>query len=110
MLYVHEAYAYLMRRLLLVFTILTCFVAAPSAQAQQRDPFDPVIDADQGGGIPNGPAEEAPEVLPAPDPNEPLPDTGDSSSSAYLGIAYLLIAMGAMVLMLGKVGSPSPKR
>ncbi len=110
MLYAREAYAYRMRRLILVFSILATFVLAPAAAAQQRDPFDPVIDPNPGAGVPQGSPEEAPVFLPVPDPDEPLPETGDAGTSSYLGSAYLLITIGAMVVMLGKINSAPTRR
>ena len=113
-----KAYIYRMRRpplaasifltvLMLVFASISL---ASSAAAQQRDPFDPVIDLNPGTGIPDGSPEEAPVVLPVPDPDEPLPATGDSTSSDHLGVAYLLIACGAMLVVLAKINSTSSQR
>ena len=90
--------------------VLVLLAAAPAALAQSdtgvRDPFVPLIApspvATEGTGatVPTVP------VDPAPDPNEPLPGTG-SSTSSWIGLGYVLMALGAGAVVLSRVFGPA---
>ncbi|MDQ3953850.1 MAG: hypothetical protein M3279_12955 [Actinomycetota bacterium] len=93
----------------IVFVLLA---AAPAALAQSdtgvRDPFVPLIAPSPvatEGTDPAVPTDPTVPVDPVPDPNEPLPGTG-SSASPWVGLGYVLIALGAGAVVLSKVLGP----
>lgn len=101
-----------MRKMLALCFAAAIFVllfAAP-AMAQTRDPFQPVIDT-SGGGATSG---EAPttagegEVVVPQDPGG-LANTG-VDTDPWLVIAYVLISVGAAVVVLSKTLAPTPIR
>ncbi len=101
-----------MRKLLgLCAVVFVLLAAAPSALAQSdagvRDPFVPLIAPSPvatAGTDPTVPTDPVP-VNPAPDPDEPLPGTG-SSTTSWVGMGYALIALGAGAVVLARVFGP----
>jgi LPXTG-motif cell wall-anchored protein len=100
-----------MRRWLAIASLVAVvglIVAAP-ALAQQRDPFDPVIEPQETvvatgeGGTPE------PGTTPAEDTagTEQLPNTG-GDPNAWLVAAFVLIALGAGVVVVAKSFGPAP--
>jgi hypothetical protein len=93
-----------MRRALAVVVlalILVALIAAP-AMAQARDPFVPLVQP--GGGVDPATGEPVtdPQVAPPVQPSEPMPNTGADTSS-WFGLAYALIAVGAGMVVLGRL-------
>ncbi|HEX2195358.1 MAG TPA: hypothetical protein VHJ76_00410 [Actinomycetota bacterium] len=103
-----------MRKVLCLCAVVLAFaVAAPSALAQSdtgvRDQFVPLIAPSPvatGGTVPTTPVDPAVPVDPVPDPNEPLPGTG-SSTSPWVGLGYVLVALGAGAVVLSRVYGPT---
>ena len=72
-----------------------------------RDPFVPLIQPSpiatgDGTGVPFDPAVP---VDPVPDPTDPLPNTG-SSTISWIGLGYVLIALGSGAVALSKILRP----
>lgn len=85
-------------------------VAAPAALAQEaRDPFAPLIapPGTTGATDPGALVDPTVPVDPAPDPVDPLPDTG-SSTSSWFAVGYFLVALGGGAVVLSKVLGPPP--
>jgi LPXTG-motif cell wall-anchored protein len=81
--------------------------AALAQDAPARDPFVPLIQPSpaatgDGTAVPTDPTVP---VDPAPDPDEPLPNTG-SSTISWIGLGYVLIALGGGAVVLSKVLRP----
>jgi LPXTG-motif cell wall-anchored protein len=82
--------------------VLVVLVAAP-AMAQQRDPFQPLIDPNAPVVAPGDPAPGTdPDTAPPFQPNEQVPNTGADTSS-WFGLAYALIAIGAGLVVLARL-------
>lgn len=101
-----------MRKFLGVAAIVTVLlVPAGVALAQDpaaRDPFVPLIQPSpaatgDGTGVPVDPTVP---VDPVPDPTDPLPSTGSSSTMSWIGLGYALIALGSGAVVLSKVLRP----
>lgn len=89
--------------------VFALFVPAGAALAQDstaRDPFVPLIQPQPvpttDTGVPTDPTVP---VDPAPDPTDPLPSTG-SSTTTWLGLGYVLIALGTGSVVLSRVYAP----
>lgn len=90
--------------------VLVLLVPAGAALAQDpatRDPFVPLIQPNpvattDPSGVPIDPTVP---VDPAPDPTDPLPTTG-SSTTTWVGLGYVLIALGTGAVVLSKVYGP----
>ena len=84
----------------LALVLLTLF-AAP-AMAQARDPFVPLVQP--GGAVDpeSGEPVTDPQVAPPVQPSEPMPNTGVDASS-WFGLAYALLAVGAGMVVLGRM-------
>lgn len=104
-----------MRKFLgLVAALLTvCALAAPALAQDDpvRDPFAPLITPTTApvSPVPGQPVPAAPTAPVAPAPTDPLPSTG-SSTSTWVGIAYLLVAFGGGAVVLSKVFGPVTAR
>jgi hypothetical protein len=90
--------------------VLVLFAAAPVAHAQEagvRDPFAPLIDPDPVATTTDPTVPTDPSVIldPAPDPTEPLPETG-SSTVTWFGLGYVLIALGGGAVAVSKLFGP----
>jgi LPXTG-motif cell wall-anchored protein len=71
--------------------------------AQARDPFEPLIDPNAPVGVPGDPVPGTdPDSAPPFQPSEPMPNTGADTSS-WFGLAYALIAIGAGMVVLGRL-------
>lgn len=83
-------------------------VAASGAAAQQRDPFEPLVEPGAGEAPPDETGTQ-----PAPQPAEPgadrLADTG-SEAEPWLAIAYALAAIGVGAVVLSRTLSPPLSR
>ena len=81
--------------------VLLVLIAAP-AMAQARDPFVPLVQP--GGAVDpeTGEPVAGPQVAPPVQPSEPMPNTGTDTSS-WFGLAYALIAVGAGMVVLGRM-------
>ena len=93
----------------LVLASIVALVSAAPAFAQARDPFDPLVTQSSSAGSSGGGGSEtdfqAPQGDVAPTGQEALPATG-ASTSVWLGIAYVLVALGVGALALSKVYAP----
>ncbi len=93
--------------------VLVLSAAAPAALAHEavRDPFLPLIaPPGQEDGTAAQPGDTTDPTVPVePAPTEPLPTTG-SSTTPWVGIAYLLVAFGTGAVVLSKVLGPPPVR
>ena len=92
--------------------LILAITAAPAAFAQDtttaRDPFLPLISETPAGSTdPGAPTDPTVPVDPDPDPVDPLPDTG-SSTTSWFGVAYFLVAFGGGAVVLSKVLGPTP--
>lgn len=91
----------------IVCALLVPAGAALAQDAGARDPFVPLIQPNpvatgDGTLVPTDPTVP---VDPAPDPTDPLPTTG-SSSTTWVGLGYVLIALGSGAVVLSKVLRP----
>lgn len=84
--------------------------AAPAAAQSVRDPFDPLLSTFTTGTSTEDPTttnpvdpviDEAPLVNPAPSTDN-LPSTGRDPKN-WLGIAYVLLAIGTALLVIGRL-------
>lgn len=97
--------------LCLALASIVALVSAAPAFAQARDPFDPLVTQGSSGGSSGGgggtsePDDAAPQGNVAPAPQEALPATG-ADTSVWLGLAYVLVALGVGALALSKVYAP----
>jgi|ERR687895_624087 hypothetical protein len=93
----------------LVLASIVALVSAAPAFAQARDPFDPLVTQSSSAGSSGGGGSETDFQVPqgdvAPAGQEALPATG-ASTSVWLGIAYVLVALGVGALALSKVYAP----
>jgi hypothetical protein len=93
----------------LVLASIVALVSAAPAFAQARDPFDPLVTQSSSSSSGSGGASEtdyqAPQGDVAPAGQEALPATG-ANTSVWLGIAYVLVALGVGALVLSKVYAP----
>lgn len=99
------AYDRMMRRIAAGLAVAAAlWVAAAPASAHQvaRDPFDPLVVPNTGGGGVVTGAEPVVPIPVAPAPDEPLPQTG-TSPEPWLAGAYFLVATGAGLVALGRV-------
>jgi LPXTG-motif cell wall-anchored protein len=103
--------AMLLALLLVAIGILTVLTAAP-ANAQQRDPFDPLVSSgsvdDTGTTTGSTQTQADPEPTTSTQPavqESSLPNTG-SDMSEWLVVAYVLVATGAGLLLLTKTLGP----
>jgi LPXTG-motif cell wall-anchored protein len=102
-----------MRRLAVVLVCLAVLMlAAPHALAQ-KDPFDPLISEGStttGTTDTSAPTDTTIGTTTSIDPeapaDEPMPDTGGDPSN-WIGLAVLAIALGAGLLMLGRILDPA---
>lgn len=84
---------------------------APSAPAlaqdtSVRDPFAPLVSPTEASGGTTDPGVPDPaDPVVVPDPTEPLPGTG-SETTSWVGLGYVLIALGAGAVTLSKVYGP----
>lgn len=90
----------------IVFVLLAPAGAAAAQQPQARDPFAPLIrpepvPTDGGTGVPTDPTVPVDPV----DPTDPLPTTG-SSTTTWVGLGYVLVALGTGAVVLSKVFRP----
>lgn len=87
--------------------LLALLVAGP-ALAQQRDPFEPLVEESQSTApaSPEAAADEPAEPVleRAPTGSESLPTTG-GDVSPLLGAAYVLIVIGGASLALAKIAA-----
>lgn len=91
----------------IVFVLLASAGVASAQEAQTRDPFVPLIQPNpvattDPSGVPIDPTVP---VDPVPDPADPLPSTG-SPATTWLGLGYVLIALGTGAVVLSKVYGP----
>jgi hypothetical protein len=95
--------------LLVLVGVLTVLGPAAAAQPEVvRDPFVPLISpttAPAAPGVPGGPVATLPPAAPAP--TDPLPSTG-SSPTPWVGLGYLLVALGAGAVALSRLFGPTP--
>ncbi|HVF54358.1 MAG TPA: hypothetical protein VNC78_12255 [Actinomycetota bacterium] len=99
-------------RTIVVFGLLLALAGPASAQQPiGRDPFDPVVSADQGGdgAIGEVTGEIDPVVPGTVTETEPLPTTGAEPRS-WLALAYILVALGAGTLLVTRVMTLPPQR
>jgi hypothetical protein len=94
----------------LALASIVALVSAAPAFAQARDPFDPLVTQSSSGGTSGGVGgSESVDVAPqgdvAPAGQEALPATG-ADTSVWLGIAYVLVALGVGAIALSKVYAP----
>jgi hypothetical protein len=89
-------------------SILVVLAAASSVAAQQRDPFEPLVEPGTGGE--GAPADETGTQPVAPQPAEPgadrLADTG-AETEPWLAVAYALAAVGAGAVVLSRTLRPT---
>ena len=93
----------------LVLASIVALVSAAPAFAQARDPFDPLVTQSSSGGTSGGGGGGSVDVAPqgdvAPAGQEALPATG-ADTSVWIGIAYVLVALGVGAIALSKVYAP----
>ncbi|HEX2295293.1 MAG TPA: hypothetical protein VHN37_08295 [Actinomycetota bacterium] len=100
-----------MKKLVLLVTIAGALSVPAVAFAQDvRDPFVPLIQPSpvvtgDGTTVPTDPTVVV-DPDPAPDPTDPLPGTG-SETASWIGLGYVLVALGSGALLLSKVLRPS---
>lgn len=105
------------QRLVLAAVMIVALLAPAAALAQQRDPFDPLVKEGSGSTISastdttdgEDSATRNNDAAQQPVADESLPTTGGDATS-WLALAYMLIAVGAGVLLLGRVLAPRPAR
>jgi hypothetical protein len=95
----------------LALASIVALVSAAPAFAQARDPFDPLVTQSSSGGTSGGggggseTVDVAPQGNVAPAGQEALPATG-ADTSVWLGVAYVLVALGVGAIALSKVYAP----
>jgi hypothetical protein len=93
----------------LALASIVALVSAAPAFAQARDPFDPLVTQSSSGGTSGGGGGGSVDVAPqgdvAPAGQEALPATG-ADTSVWIGIAYVLVALGVGAIALSKVYAP----
>ena len=93
----------------LALASIVSLVSAAPAFAQARDPFDPLVTQSSSGGTSGGGGGGSVDVAPqgdvAPAGQEALPATG-ADTSVWIGIAYVLVALGVGAIALSKVYAP----
>lgn len=95
----------------LALASIVALLSAAPAFAQARDPFDPLVTQSSSGGSSGGVGggsesdDSALQGNVAPAAEEALPATG-ADTSVWLGIAYVLVALGVGALALSKVYAP----
>ncbi len=93
----------------LVLASIAALLSAAPAFAQARDPFDPLVTQSSGSSAGGGGGSETGDTTPqgdvAPAAEDALPATG-ADTSVWLGLAYVLVALGAGALVLSKVYAP----
>jgi hypothetical protein len=92
----------------LALASIVALVSAAPTFAQARDPFDPLVTQSSSGGTSgggSGSVDVAPQGDVAPAGQEALPATG-ADTSVWLGIAYVLVALGVGTIALSKVYAP----
>lgn len=101
-----------MRKFLGIAAIAMALLAPAGAALAQdpatRDPFLPLVQPSpvQTGDGTTVPTDPTVPVDPAPDPTDPLPSTG-SSTVTWVGLGYVLIALGGGAVALSKVLRPA---
>jgi hypothetical protein len=98
------------RKILVLAAFVLVMAPSGAASAQDspvRDPFVPLVQPSpvatgDGTTVPTDPTVP---VDPAPDPDEPLPNTG-SPAITWVGLGYVLIAFGGGAVVLSKVLRP----
>lgn len=100
-----------MRKLLALAALVGALtLVSPAAAAHPegvRDPFAPLVSpttAPAAPGVPGDPVAPPPPVAPAP--TDPLPTTG-SSPTPWVGLGYLLVALGAGAVALSRLFGPA---
>jgi hypothetical protein len=100
-----------MKRLLLFVCVVGILNALAAPALAQRDPFDPLVTENTGDTT------TAPESSGDTNDAETDPVVEDSSlaatgsnSTAWFAIAYVLIAVGAGLVIMGRIGSPAMDR
>jgi hypothetical protein len=100
------------RKFLGALTIAIALLAPAGAALAQdtpaRDPFLPLVQPSpvatgDGTTVPTDPTVP---VDPAPDPTDPLPTTGSSSTLSWAGLGYILVALGTGAVVLSKLAGP----
>ena len=101
------------RGLILVTCVATIFaMASPSAWAQVKDPFDPLLvegtttDPADGTDPTTTTTTTTTTADPEPPAGVPMPSTG-MDPMPWLGLAALAFALGAGLLLVGRVLDPS---
>ncbi|MGH2746673.1 MAG: hypothetical protein ACRDKB_01945 [Actinomycetota bacterium] len=92
-----------------VITILVVLAAASGAVAQQRDPFEPLVEPGAGGEAPAGETGTQPGPQPAEPGADRLADTG-GETAPWLAVAYALAAIGAGAVVLSRTLRPTLAR
>jgi hypothetical protein len=95
-----------MRRILATAALILCVLAvAAPAFAAVRDPFESPISV-SAGGVPATTTQDTTttEVPFTPPSDERTPDTGFDATT-WMGIAYVLVAAGAGVMVLGQTAA-----
>lgn len=112
-----------MRRLTLLAAVLAVSAVAAPALAQERDPFEPLVDptADGAGDAGAGGQDDGATDDGSTDDGDGAAD-GDAAASdgelpntgvdpvPWLVLAYALIALGAAALVLARVFAPASRR
>lgn len=102
-----------MRKMIAVVFAAVVFVLAVAApaMAQARDPFDPVIDTTGGSATNEGgePVTLPEGEVPPPAQSEVMANTG-ADTEPWLVTAYVLVAVGAGIVVLSKTLAPVPAR
>lgn len=93
-----------MRRAVFVLILFAVIGSGPSAMAQVRDPFDPlIVPGGTGGGVTVPQDDTDAAVEPAAQvPSDRLADTG-FDPGLYLVLAYALLAFGAAAIFLARL-------
>ena len=93
-----------MRRVVATAVLSLCLlaVAAPAFAAPTRDPFAPPISL-SGGGVPSTTTQDTTTSdVPFTPPSDERPANTGFDATTWMGIAYVLIAAGAAVVVLGQ--------
>ncbi|MDQ4125024.1 MAG: hypothetical protein M3134_05425 [Actinomycetota bacterium] len=92
---------------LIVFVLVVPAGAALAQDPATRDPYVPLIQPNPVATTdPSGvPTDSTVPVDPVPDPTDPLPSTG-SSTTTWVGLGYVLVALGTGAVVLSKVYGP----
>jgi hypothetical protein len=102
-----------MKRFLLFVCVIGILNALAVPALAQRDPFDPLVTQSSGDTTTT-----APDTSGSTNDSEPTDPAVDDSSLAATGstptpwfaIAYVLIAVGAGLVVMGRVGAPAMDR